>query len=142
MLGLDGLELQRRLAVAGESLPIVFDEVSVRTALGRLLRLADYEVAAFASGEEFIASLAARRPACVILDVHMPGLSGFDVQARLRSEDIDVPVVFITASDDISLGQTALEAGGVRLLRKPFSSDALLDAVGAALGSKPCDAAS
>ncbi len=69
----------------------------------------------------------------------MPGLSGFDVQARLRAEQIEVPVVFITASDDLSLGQTVLEAGGVKLLRKPFSNDELLEAVGAALRSKPGD---
>ena len=108
--------------------------------LGRLLRLADYDVAAFASGEEFLASLAARHPACVILDVHMPGLSGFDVQARLRAAHIDVPVVFITASDDLALSQTVGEAGGVKLLRKPFSNDELLDAVGAALQSKSSEA--
>lgn len=119
---------------------VVDDEVPVRTALGRLLRLADYEVATFGSGEEFLASIAARPPDCVILDVHMPGLSGFDVQSRLRAERIDVPVVFITASDDLTLDRTVLEAGGVRLLRKPFSNDALLDAVGAALRSKPCNA--
>jgi FixJ family two-component response regulator len=112
---------------------VVDDEVPVRTALGRLLRLADYEVAAFGSGEEFLASLAARLPNCVILDVHMPGLSGLDVQSRLRAAHIDVPVVFITASDDLELGRTVLQAGGVRLLRKPFSSDELLEAVGIAL---------
>jgi len=119
---------------------VVDDEVPVRTALGRLLRLADYEVATFGSGEEFLASIAARPPDCVILDVHMPGLSGFDVQSRLRAASIEVPVVFITASDDLALGQKAREAGGVTLLRKPFSNDALLEAVDAALRSKPCDA--
>ena len=119
---------------------MVDDEVPVRTALGRLLRLADYDVAAFGSGEEFLTSLVARRPDCVILDVHMPGLDGFDVQTRLRAADIDVPVVFITASDDISLSQTVLKAGGVKLLRKPFSNDALLEAIRAALGDKPCAA--
>ncbi len=105
--------------------------------LGRLLRLADYQVAAFAGGEEFLASLAESRPDCVILDVHMPGLSGFDVQSRLRAAHIHVPVVFITASDDLALGRTAEEAGGVRLLRKPFSNDELLDAIGIALRGKP-----
>ena len=119
---------------------VVDDEVPVRTALGRLLRLADYEVATFGSGEAFLASIAAQPPDCVILDVHMPGLSGFDVQSRLRAERIDIPVVFITASDDLTLDRTVLEAGGVRLLRKPFSNDALLEAVDAALRSKPCDA--
>ena len=119
---------------------MVDDKVSVCTALGRLLRLADYEVAAFGSGEEFLASLTSRRPDCVILDVHMPGLSGFDVQLRLHAAHIHVPVVFITASDDHALGRTALEVGGVRLLRKPFSNDELLDAIGIALRSKPREA--
>ncbi len=118
---------------ADPCIAVVDDEASVCTALGRLLRLADYEVAAFGSGEEFLASLAARRPACVILDVHMPGLSGFDVQSRLRTAHIEIPIVFITASDDLTLAQTALAAGGVRLLRKPFSSDDLLEAIGVAL---------
>jgi FixJ family two-component response regulator len=112
---------------------VVDDESPVRTMLGRLLRLADYKVAAFASGEDFLAAVAAQRPACAILDIHMPGLSGFDVQARLRAAHIRIPVVFITASDDIELGRSALELGGVRLLRKPFSGAELLEAVGAAL---------
>jgi len=65
---------------SGPHIAVVDDEASVRTALGRLLRLADYQVTAFASGEDFLASLATRLPDCAILDVHMPGLSGFDVQ--------------------------------------------------------------
>jgi two-component system response regulator FixJ len=112
---------------------VVDDEAPVRTALARLLCLADYEVAAFGSGEEFLASLAARCPACVILDVHMPGLSGLDVQARLQAAHIEVPLVFITASDDLALGPRVLAAGGVQLLRKPFSNDQLLAAIGSAL---------
>jgi FixJ family two-component response regulator len=114
---------------------VVDDESPVRTMLGRLLRLADYQVAAFASGEAFLASLTARRPACAVLDIHMPGLSGFDVQSRMRAARIRIPVVFITASDDVALNRSAFEAGAVRLLRKPFSSDELLEAVGTALGS-------
>jgi FixJ family two-component response regulator len=112
---------------------VVDDEAPVRTALGRLLRLADYQVAAFGSGEEFLASLATNLPACVILDVHMPGLSGLDVQSRLRTSRADIPVVFITASDDLALDQKVRKAGGARLLRKPFSNAALLEAVGTAL---------
>jgi len=117
---------------------VVDDEAPVRTMLGRVLRLAEYKVAAFASGEEFLASLSARVPACVILDVHMPGLSGFDVQTRLRAERTDVPTVFITASDDPSLDELVKKAHGIALLRKPFTSDMLLGAVDAALRSKPC----
>jgi len=116
---------------------VVDDEAPVRTMLGRLLRLADYEVASFACGDEFIASLPTRRPDCIILDVHMPGLSGFDVQSRISAAGIDIPVVFITASDDLALDAKVRQAGGVKLLRKPFSNDALLEAVGTALQGKP-----
>ena len=114
---------------------VVDDEAPVRTMLGRLLRLADYEVAPFASGEDFIASLATQQPDCVVLDVHMPGLSGFEVESRMRAAHIDVPIVFITASDDVALDRLALDAHGVCLLRKPFSNDQLLEAVAAALRS-------
>jgi len=120
---------------AGLYIAVVDDEAPVRTALGRLLRLADYEVAAFGSGDEFLASLPVRVPACVILDVHMPGISGFAVQAQLRAANCDIPAVFITASDDPGLDAAVLAAGGTLLLRKPFTSDRLLKAVSAALGT-------
>jgi FixJ family two-component response regulator len=119
---------------------VVDDERQGRTALNRLLRLANYDTAVFASGEAFLDSIGARRPDCVVLDVHMPGLSGFDVQARLESAQVDVAVIFITASDAPDLERIALAAGGVRLLRKPFSNDDLLAAVDAALRSKSSDA--
>jgi len=121
----------------GSYVAVIDDEASVRTALGRLLRLANYDVAAFASGEAFLASLATRRPDCAIVDIHMDGLSGFETKAQLTATYCDVPVVFITASDDAALDRSVAEAGGVRLLRKPFSSDALVEAVGAALRHKP-----
>ncbi len=124
------------MATAVPCVAVVDDEAPVRTALARLLRLGDYDVAIFASGEEFLASLDARRPDCVVLDIHMPGLTGFDVQSRLHAAHINVPVVFITASDDFELGPRALEASGTRLLRKPFSGDELLAAIGAALGDQ------
>ena len=112
---------------------VVDDESGVRTMLGRVLRHADYEVAAFVSGEDFLASLALRLPACVILDVHMPGLSGFDVKSRMRATNRDFPAIFITASDDRALERSVLDVGGLSLLRKPFASDRLLEALSAAL---------
>ena len=112
---------------------MVDDEGGVRTMLRRVLRQADFEVAAFASGEDFLASLPLRVPACVILDVHMPGLSGFDVKSQLRAMGCDVPAIFITASDDRALDRSVLDAGGVLLLRKPFASDRLLETVTVAL---------
>ena len=68
------------------------------------------------------------QPACVLLDVHMPGLTGFDVIKRMRAAHIDIPVIFITASDARDIDQTASQSGA-RLLRKPFSNDVLLAAV-------------
>jgi len=120
----------------GPYVAVVDDEASVRTALGRLLRLADYDVAAFASGEAFLASLTTRRPDCAVIDIHMDGLSGFEIKAQITVAHCDVPVVFITASDDAALDRSVADAGGVALLRKPFSNDALAKAVKAALGRK------
>jgi FixJ family two-component response regulator len=118
---------------------LVDDEAPVRVALGRLLRLADYAVLPYASGEEFLDSLAAGAPDCVLLDVHMPGLTGFQVQARLRDLGLRLPVVFITASDDAEIERKALEAGGIRVLRKPFGNQLLLDAVTVALNRRAGD---
>lgn len=111
---------------------VVDDEAPVRVALRRLLRLADYAVTTFESGGEFLASLDTAQPDCVLLDVHMPGISGLAVHARMRTANIDVPVVFITASDTLDIEQSA-SAAGAQLLRKPFSNDALLVAVAAAI---------
>ena len=115
---------------------LVDDEAPVRVALGRLLRLADYEVLSYASGEEFLAALDEGRPDCALLDVHLPGLTGIEVQKRLRAARAPLPVVFITASEDPSIEREAVEAGGLRVLRKPFSSDQLLDSIAAALRGK------
>jgi FixJ family two-component response regulator len=107
--------------------------------LRRALRVADYEVAAFASGEEFLASLSTHPPGCVILDVQMPGMSGFDLELRLRAANFRVPLVMITAGDDTSLDRAAAAAGAICLLRKPFSTEALLAAVRDALGRQDTD---
>jgi len=105
--------------------------------LGRVLRAADYDVASFDGGDAFLASLVKQVPACVILDVHMPGLGGFEVESRLRAMHRDVPVIFITASDDPSLDQAVRATGREPLLRKPFSSQQLLGAIDAALRARP-----
>lgn len=117
----------------GVCVAIVDDEAPVRTALGRLLRLAHYDVTLFPSGEAFIESLETQTPDCVVLDINMPGMSGLDVQRRLRSVSIAIPAICITCSEDGSLVREALDAGAVNLLRKPFSNHELLGAIRAAL---------
>src|SRR5262245_12728042 len=119
--------------MTGARIAVVDDEASVRTMLKRVLRHAGYEVAAFGSGEKFLASLAVQVPACVIVDLHMPGLSGLDLQSQLRAIRIDIPAIFITASDDPALDSIVHGAHGKTLLRKPFPSEELLNAVAAAL---------
>ena len=119
---------------------LVDDEAPVRVALGRLLRLADFSVLAFASGEQFLASLAARVPDCVLLDLHLPGLTGLEGQVRLRDAGLQLPVVFISASDDAETARLVRDAGGLCLLHKPFSIETLPEALGRALGSRPARA--
>ncbi len=113
------------------------DEAPVRVALGRLLRLANYEVLAYASGEEFLAALDDCVPDCAVLDVHLPGLTGIQVQQRLQSGAVRFPVVFITASEDAAVDRDAREAGGLCVLRKPFSSAELLASIALALRAGP-----
>jgi FixJ family two-component response regulator len=112
---------------------VVDDEPGVRTMLRRVLRHARYDVVTFASGGEFLDSLREQAPACVILDVHMPGLSGLEVLSRMRDLACSMRAILITASDDPALDRTVAEAGGVALLRKPFESDRLLEEVEKAL---------
>jgi FixJ family two-component response regulator len=112
---------------------VVDDEFPIRKALTRLLRSAQYEVETYASGPEFLKSLATRRPACLVLDIRMQGMTGFDVQAWLRDQRIDLPIVFITALDDRDDLAHAMEGGATALLRKPFGDEQLLAAVDAAI---------
>lgn len=115
---------------------IVDDELPMRTALGRLLRLAGCEVALFPSGVAFLASLDGGLPDCVILDLWMADLSGLDVLRRLCAAGIQTPVICISANAEVALEKEVLEAGAVRLLRKPIPNDELLDAIRLALGAK------
>ncbi len=119
----------------GLFIAVVDDESAVRSMLGRLLRLANFQVSAFASGADFLASLNEHSPSCAIVDINMPELSGLEVQSRMRAAHIRIPVVLITASNDVELDKSAVEVGAVSVLRKPFSSDELLKAVGIALES-------
>jgi len=123
--------------VCAASIAVVDDEAPVRTALRRLLRLANYDVETFDGGAALLAALGRRRLDCVLLDVNLQGLNGFEVLARLNEAGWAIPTIFITASDDPDLDDAARRAGAKGLLRKPFSNEALLAAVERALGTKP-----
>jgi FixJ family two-component response regulator len=108
---------------------IVDDDPSVRRSLRRLLGAAGYEVSTFASAEEFLGIGDIDSPACLVVDVRMPGKTGFDLKEILVARGIDVPVIFISGHDDPETEVKAMRAGAVRFLAKPMDAQALLDAV-------------
>jgi FixJ family two-component response regulator len=114
---------------------VVDDEEPVRRALQRLMRAANLDVQTFASGADFLASVSARVPDCLVLDLHMPDLSGFEVQIRLAELHLGVPVVVITGHDLPRARERVLAAGGAAYLRKPVDAQVLLDAVAAAIAA-------
>lgn len=114
---------------------VVDDEEPIRKALTRLLRSAGLDVESFPSGFEFLESIPSRHPDCVVLDLHMPGLNGFEVQARLAKSGAPVPVVIITGHDSTETRALALAGKPLAYLRKPVDDQALLDAIELALNS-------
>src|SRR5690349_12362082 len=106
---------------SGLLIAVVDNDSPVRTMLARVLRLANFRVADFSSGENFLAALETQSPACAVIDVHMPELPGFEVLARMRAANVHVPVILITGSDDDALDRLAMAATATRLVRKPFS---------------------
>ena len=117
---------------------IVDDDASVGRAMKRLVRSLGMEADTFSSGDDFLQLLAAMpsfRPDCVILDVQMPGLSGLEVQQQLKGRGL--PVIFITAHDEVGVREQALVAGAVAFLRKPVNDQIFLKAVQAAMRPQP-----
>lgn len=108
---------------------VVDDDLSVRRSTERLIRSAGLEVQAFASAQEFLQSPRPERPACLVLDVRMPGLSGLDLQRELSNAGYSVPIIFITAHGDIPMSVRAMKAGASEFLTKPYRSRDLLNAV-------------
>lgn len=112
---------------------IVDDDPSVRRALRRLIRHEGLDVETSETAGEFLASEHSRRPACLILDVRLPGMSGTDLQSRLAASEPDLPIVVVTAHAQEEIRCRMLAVGAVAVLSKPFDDDALLAAVRRAL---------
>lgn len=108
---------------------VVDDEEPVRRALERLLRSAGLETETFASGGAMLEDLARREPDCVVLDLHMPGQGGFELQALLAQRARRIPVVVLTGHDTPETFTRAMAGGASAYLRKPVDGDALLAAV-------------
>ena len=114
------------------SLPVVAivdDDEAIRRSLSRLLKSFSYDPRAFASGGDFIANLGSANPQCVLLDQHMPGMTGLAVLRRLKEGGSKVPVVVITGHDELGLAQKCLDAGASDYLVKPVEALTLIAAI-------------
>ena len=108
---------------------VVDDDVSVREALGSLIRSAGLRVETFASAQEFLACPRADVPSCLVLDVQLPGLSGLDLQQRMTEGNMEIPIIFITGHGDVPTSVRAMKAGAIEFLTKPFLDRDLLEAI-------------
>jgi FixJ family two-component response regulator len=112
---------------------VVDDDESARRGLARLLRAAGHDVCAFASADEFLDAVQPEVSGCVLLDLLMPGLSGEELQAELKTRHIDMPVIVIAANDEPEIRRQAHAMNAAGFFRKPVDGTALLDAIAWAL---------
>ena len=112
---------------------IVDDHAPIRAAVDDLLTSVGFESVSYASARDFLRDDPVERPGCLILDVRMPELGGFDLQAALGRRGIRLPIIFVTGHGDIRMSVRALKAGAVDFLAKPFDDQMLIDAVNAAI---------
>ena len=108
---------------------VIDDDESVRRALARLFRSANLNVETFSSANEFLSGPKQKENACILVDIRMPGLTGFDLQQGLISHGIRIPVIVVPAGDDVQTREHAKELGAVSFFRKPVDDQALLDAI-------------
>ncbi len=115
---------------------IIDDDVCARTATEGMVRSLGYTVASYASAEDFLSSDHISDTACLITDVHLPGLTGVELYWRLRTGGFAVPTIIVTGHPDETTRRQVLAAGAVAFLSKPFAKNALLDCLKAALTQK------
>jgi FixJ family two-component response regulator len=108
---------------------IVDDDISIRDALCTLIRSVGFEVRTFTSAAEFLNAALPDVPACLVLDVRLPGLSGLDLQRELSRTGVHIPIIFISGHGDIPMTVRAMKAGAVEFLLKPLREQDLLDAI-------------
>jgi len=121
--------------VAGSWVYVVEDDPSVRDSLSLLLQLRGFSTATFDSAEAFMEGDALERPACVLADVRLPGMSGLELQRKLASQHAALPFVVMTAHGDVATARTALRDGAVDFLEKPIDEQDLIEAITVALRS-------
>jgi FixJ family two-component response regulator len=112
---------------------IVDDDDSIRKAVRRLMKSFGFAIETFASAEQFLDSDRLEKTSCLILDVHMPGMNGLELQERIAASSHGIPIIFITAFNDGRARAQALKAGAVGYLIKPFADEELLNCIHTAL---------
>ena len=112
---------------------VVDDDASVLRSTERLVRSLGFGIQAFASAQEFLDGARVERPACLVLDVHMPGVSGLALQHELARRGVEIPIIFLTGHGDIPMTVRAMKAGAVEFLTKPVKSRDLLAAIRSAI---------
>ena len=115
---------------------IVDDDESVREALKGFLQSAGFAAEVFSSATDLLGSHVLDKTSCLIVDVHMPVMTGLELQRRLGNSRFRIPMIFITARDDPQARAQAVRSGAIGFLQKPFAADALLGAIHAALDTK------
>ena len=113
---------------------VVDDDSSVRRSLELLIRSQGWRAETFASAQEFLARPRPLAPSCLVLDVGLPDLNGLDLQKRVATDRLDMPIIFITGCGDVPMTVQAMKAGAVEFLTKPFKVDVLLGAIRNAIG--------
>jgi FixJ family two-component response regulator len=108
---------------------VVDDDISVRESIASLIHCAGWRVLTFASGEQFLAHRRSGAPGCVVLDMKLPDLDGFDIQERIAADELELPIIFISGFADVPMTVRAMKAGAMEFLTKPLSDAALLSAV-------------
>jgi FixJ family two-component response regulator len=114
---------------ANSTILVIDDDAALRASIGRLLRSLDLDARLFASISEFLESDPPDGPACMVLDVRLPGRSGLDLQRQLAMANRNIPIIFITGHGDIAMSVQAMKGGAIEFLTKPFRDQELLDAI-------------
>jgi FixJ family two-component response regulator len=125
------------VAQAAQSVFIVDDDESVRASLRLLVESAGHRAVTFVSAEEFLQSGSMKDARCLILDIRMPGMGGFELKEHLTASESRIPVIFITGHDRFGMEERAMKLGAIAYLRKPFDVQSLLDAIQRGCGQEP-----
>ena len=123
------------MATADHVIAIVDDDEAVRRSLRRLVNSLSFQAADFASGEAFLQSLSQGSPSCMLLDLHMPGLSGLEVLEALQTRRLKIPTIVITGNARPDLRERCMQAGAIAYLQKPLDRDLVLTSIQEATAS-------